>query len=256
MTVITLSDETTWPNDLVECLDKHQEILYSWEAANAGISDAGPAARYDEAHEDIRQLLNSFFLLGYHCTKLTQNEIAEVQGHGMSLQNLQTLSVRIDRLIQDGLLTSEMAHELKHKNQANDRNRQHMLWFCFSPPHYAGQNGIERFFRFWGGEALYNSHENNATTAAVLKRLGIPCVIEATVSIEFLPKYCYLTNKIARVYLKNRGLNTNECCNLESYATKAIPANNIRRIIKYPEMDFINLTKCESWDQKLPAFDI
>jgi hypothetical protein len=60
----------------------------------------------------------------------------------------------------DGLINWAAATAFASKNQAGDLNRAGKIWFCFFPPHHAGQRGIERFFRYWGGEALYNSHQD------------------------------------------------------------------------------------------------
>lgn len=252
MTII-FNDEKTWPPEIFGCLEKHHDILYSWEAGRAGIIDnIGPAYLYEQAHYELRDVFNPLFLKGYHCTKLINGEMEDISQRGMSLQNLGTLSDRIDRLIIDGVLSTEIGNKLKSENQANDNNRAQMLWFCFFPPIYAGEMGIERFFRSWGGEALYNSHESDQITGPVLLGLGTPCIIEANVSISSLAKHSFLTDKIARVYLKNRGLKTQECCHFESYSTASIPATEVQRVIKYPEQDFINLTGCSDWREKLP----
>lgn len=147
MTAITLNDESTWPGEVLQCLDKHKQILYSWESENSRTDDTvGAAKLYDQAHADVYDSLSKYSLRGYHCTRLTQHEITVVQNDGLSLQNRQTLTVRIDRLLQDGLLTPKMADDLKNKNEANAPNRQGKLWFCFFPPHKSGEDGIGRFF--------------------------------------------------------------------------------------------------------------
>jgi hypothetical protein len=49
----------------------------------------------------------------------------------------------------------------KSENQSDEKYRKNMIWFCFFLPKIAGEHGIMRFFRSWGGEALYNSHEKD-----------------------------------------------------------------------------------------------
>lgn len=136
------------------------------------------------------------------------------------------------------------------ENQADEDNRIGMLWFCFFPPHLAGQSGIERFFRSWGGEALYNSHEDDPDTGSALKAIGTPCIIEADVPVEE-ESIGFLEIKVARIFLKNRGLNTRECVDHEGYTTNPIPAEDIKRVVRFPETDFYKLTGAESWDPPL-----
>jgi hypothetical protein len=37
----------------------------------------------------------------------------------------------------------------------------------------------------------------------------------------------------------------------EDRATRPLPPDSIRRIIRFPEPDFIRLTKCDEWDVPL-----
>lgn len=159
--------------------------------------------------------------------------------------------MRIDRLVNNEQMNLDIASRLKAENQADDDNRAGILWFCFFPAKAAGEDGIERFFRSWGGEALYNSHEDDAETGPALKAIGIPCIIEADVPISCLAEHCYLIDKIARIYLKNRGLKTRECCDLEAYAETNIRPEAVRQVIRYPSDEFIALTGCNEWSEPL-----
>jgi DNA-binding HxlR family transcriptional regulator len=58
-------------------------------------------------------------LVGYHCTKLTRDEISGISKSGMSLQNGKTLTSRIEMLESEGILTKEVAEDLKINNQCN-----------------------------------------------------------------------------------------------------------------------------------------
>src|ERR1700676_2031123 len=50
-----------------------------------------------------------------------------------------------------------------------------------------GNNGgVGRFFRYWGGEALYNSHQDHAVRGPLLESIGTPCVIQADIPISNL----------------------------------------------------------------------
>src|SRR5258708_14298216 len=108
----------------------------------------------------------------------------------MKLPNLHTLTLRIGDLDRDSLLHSTIADRLRSENQADDKNRSHMLWFCLYPPRLGVQWGIQRFFRSWGGEALYNIHENNKLTGPSLETLEEPCIIYPYIPIQCLRVGC------------------------------------------------------------------
>lgn len=252
MPAIIIEDESTWPNELIECLERNYNVFHGWEARRADLpSNFVDGPMYDLAYEDLRDTLNQFSVKGYHCTRLTDIEMAEISGNGMSLQDGETLTARISRVLTDGLITEAVASRLSNEHQANEEYRAKMLWFCFFPPHIADESGIERFFRSWGGEALYNSHEDDEETGVSLSRIGTPCLIEVDVPIMSLSSHCSITSIISRVFVKNRGLETPEECESEGYAVVAIPKENIKRIIRFPSEDFIALTKCDQWDEPI-----
>jgi hypothetical protein len=196
----------------------------------------------------MRNILRKYSLIGYHCTKLTASEIENVRVNGMLLQNSMSLNNRIERLKESGLITAKVTQLLKNKNQADDFNRANMLWFCFFEPFMAGRSGIERFFRYWGGEALYNSHEDCPNTSNVLLDIGIPCIIKAKVPIASLKGSYYPDSSMIRAFLLERGHQLENPIEHEGFSTKNIPSQNIIEIIEYPSDYFIKLTKCNEWD--------
>jgi hypothetical protein len=250
MKILALKNKETWPEDVLNALEEHYELFLKWELYNSQMVDNSQTINgrnYDKAVNELQSVLRRGYVLrGYHCTRLTDHEIQQITMNGMQVPDLNFFYDRIDAIEQAGKIEYEIAQLLKNNNQANDSNRKGKIWFCFFKPSIAGQSGIERLFRSWGGEALYNSHESDPVTGPVLKSIGTPCLIDAFVPIASLSSYgvCF---KIIRQYLINRGLNTEEPVDHEDRATQPIPAQNISRIIQFPDQDFISLTKCDGW---------
>ena len=169
----------------------------------------------------------------------------------MQPPDLQVLQDRIRRMQVDNLLEDEIAERLIEENQADDSNRKGMIWFCFFEPRIAGQSGIERFFRCWGGEALYNSHEDDRQTGRALRLIGRPCLIEADVPISSFGPTTYLGDKVVRRYLLNHGYDAGEEWEHEDRAHGPIPAANIVRFVFHGEPEFALLTGCDSWEPPL-----
>ena len=251
---MVLNDESTWPPEVIRYLDTHQDLFSSWELRKQGDSEplshqqtVQIARAYDDAVEGLREVLMPFTLHGYHCTRLTDAEIEHILSQGMQPPSQAVLADRIDRLRSAKLIDTQIAERLKRENQANENNRAGMIWFCFFSPHVAGQSGIERFFRSWGGEALYNCHERDPITGPILTKIGTPCLIEADVPIASFPRYTFLESHVYRQFLINRGFETSEPCEHEDRATLPLPSENIRRVIRFPEDDFLTLTGCADW---------
>jgi hypothetical protein len=136
--------------------------------------------------------------------------VSKIIADGMELPNAQILAGRIDALVSQGLVTASVARSLQTKNQAHETNRAGRVWFCFFPPHLAGESGISSFFRLWGGEALYKSHDRHPTNSEALRAVGTPSIVEAKVPIASLGHGDGLAFKIIRRYLVSREFRTSE----------------------------------------------
>ena len=101
---------------------------------------------YDDLIYEFRNILKKHSLIGYHCTKLTRHEIIGVSNQGLTLQNLVSLKKRIKSLEEKKAISRDIADKLISTNQADQKYRANMLWFCFFQAYLAGQLGIERLF--------------------------------------------------------------------------------------------------------------
>lgn len=247
MTIIDLELPSTWPPDLQQYLGAHHDLFLRWETQPL----PGDGPLYDKAIVGLREMLCSCSLIGWHCTRLTDTEVADIRANGMALPDLAKLTRRIDAESKGGAIPAGIADRLKAENQAHEENRSGMVWFCFFPPRLAGQGGIGRFFRHWGGEALYNTHEEDSETSPILRSIGIPAIVEAEVPISILPHYSWLDTKVARRFLVSQGFQTREPCDHEDRIICALPAKNVRRILRFPDPSFVELSDCNSWTEPM-----
>jgi hypothetical protein len=246
------NDENTWPADVLAYLDEQRGLFLNWEKSTDG-SERRTAApkQYDRALEGLRAVLNNHTLHGYHCARLTAGEIEHIENNGMQLPNGAFLCQRIRRIEAEGQINSAIAGAFMESNQADATNRANKIWFCFFPPYIGGESGISPLLRYWGGEALYGLHDEHAERGPILERLGTPCLVEADVPITSLRGPSFLDVKAVRQYLMTRACPTTEPLEHEDYAIKPIPARQIRRVIRFPEPEFIALTRCDSWRRPL-----
>lgn len=207
---------------------------------------------YEDVCERIKDILRSSdeLLRGWHCTRLTDTEIEHIKRYGMRLPNLSMLKERIKEVQNQGLLSESLANQLIQKNQADDNSRKNMLWFCFFHPVKAGQISIERFFRRWGGEALYNYHEDNPETGEALRTIGHPCLIEADIPIATTDCH-WIGKRISYRYLAHRGFQTDEYTDHEDRMREPLPAQYVRNIYLHGESEFSKLTGCDTWNPPL-----
>jgi hypothetical protein len=246
--ILFLEDANSWPSEVLAHLDSSCDLLDAWyNSSNVFYAEASKMAKiYDELIYGLNDVIKNCSLHGYHCTRLTDDEIIEIRNNGMSLPNSELLGDRIKKLQEKAIIDDCIATRLIAKNQADDSNRANMIWFCFFKPHIASQSGIERFFRSWGGESLYNSHEQDPETGKALQTIGTPSIVEAKVPIQNI-RTSDLSIKIAKQHAINKGIIPKERNEHEAYSNKHISAEYILRITSFPQKRFIELTGCNSW---------
>ena len=242
-TVLDLDCPPAWPRSLLAYLDEHQTLFLAWETKQGQVS----AQEFDKAVHGLREALQPHEILGWHCTRLTDAESDGILCNGMQLPNSDLLVQRIDTLVCNGLITLNVAQRLKLENRAGDENYTGCVCFCFFPPFKAGEHGVGRFFRHWGGEALYVCHENNPVTSSAIASIGLPRIVEAVVPIRSLPIHGNLELSIYRRHLFSRGNHTIKVADYEDCIVFPLPSKNIRCVISFPDPDFYSLTGCREW---------
>ena len=162
----------------------------------------------------------------------------------MQLPDAEMLASRIDALVKTSLITPDIARRLKSKNRASEQSGA--VYFCFFPPRNDDEDGIGRFFRHWGGEALYVCHEDDPITSPASSCVGTPCIVEADVPISLLRMEGNLEPSIYRRYLASCGAPI-KYCDYEDRIEHPLPAKSVRRVIAFPDPDFYSLTGCSEW---------
>ena len=94
------------------------------------------------------------------------------------------LRQRIENLRDGGLIDAATAAELIADNQAAESNRAGRIWFCFFAPNLDSETGLSDLLSYWGGEALYNSHDMHGVRGPLLAGIGTPSLVEAEVPIS------------------------------------------------------------------------
>ena len=243
MELIDLEWPQSWPTSISRFLKDHYDLFLGWETKQDDVSPQ----MFDKAVDSLRKVLRPYRLLGWHCTRLTDAEVKEIYRNGMWLPDREKLTRRIEAVVAEGLLSADVSRLLKSRNQADEKYRARMIWFCFYPPRRSGESGIERFFRHWGGEALYNSHERDPVSSPAIGRIGTPCLVEASVPIASFARHGGPELVIIWRFLADRGRKLCKATDFEGRIVAPLPADNVRRVIRFPDREFLELTGCLEW---------
>ena len=246
--VLDLSNPDSWPAALRDVLAQLRPTFTDWELE----AHRRTPGAYDTATQTLGEALQSYALRGYHFTRLTKDEVAGVIKSGMALSGTGLLLRRIAAQVATGGISAADAAIFLAKNQAHERNRVGMLWFCFYPPQEVRESGVKSLLGHWGGEALYNTHAEDPSLGPLLKSIGSPAVVEADVPVAYLSSPLRLAGKVVQMDMQHQGIKSYTYPDkLEDYSTHNIPADMVRRVVLHPGPDFEELTRCHEWREPL-----
>ncbi|MFM0085015.1 hypothetical protein P0D72_40120 [Paraburkholderia sediminicola] len=139
--LLPLGQPGAWPAPLVSLLDSLHELFLNGEIAPRKVSPG----KYDRAIVAVADSLTPYSITGWHCTRLTDDEIEQILESDMELPEGTMLRRRVDAIVTSGQLPRDVGERLAAANQADESNRSGRLWFIFFPPRRAGEGGIGRF---------------------------------------------------------------------------------------------------------------
>jgi hypothetical protein len=123
--LFNLEDPGSWPEPVTSHLDRSYDLFLDWETRSRSVD----VLAYDTAIQALVDALRLYAIGGWHCTRLTEAEINCILSEGMRLPDPTTLEERIEALVADGEIPSEIALRLKTKNQSGDWNRKALVLF-------------------------------------------------------------------------------------------------------------------------------
>ncbi len=258
----------TWPPALTALLDGHADILVAHGHEQHRINMPGLEERcwaqnhYQDQQDQIicraDEILADEQLLGFHCTRLADDEIADVWAHGLRLLSADFLQERIHRRIKAGDIPESMGLRLLNEHQAGDQYRQGCLCFVNMRSALKSKSDVGRLFRSWGGEALYNSHEDDLETGPLLRRIGTPCIWIVVLPIgQGAVTWRNVGERFVRAYLAHRGAATGNGPDLQISLLEPLPPDSIINVVRYDDPAFEMLTGCSTWrDPIMPSVEI
>jgi hypothetical protein len=222
---IALDDETTWPHTVLEVL---------------GASVCESAAAQTEVAAEIHALVEDREIIGYHCTRLADDEITCVKAEGLCPLTADLRRLRVQRRVEAGDLSPDMAVRLLNSGITGD-GRHRLGCSCFYFTKEVGE-WCWKFFRYWGGESIYVPHMNsNSEEKNRLISIGTPCIIEIAVPVSAIPYH-----SVARGFLFEYGRRRNFRYQETSHDVALAPMR-VLRVVQYGSPEFASRTRDISW---------
>jgi hypothetical protein len=262
--IVEYERPATWPPALQRLLEREFELLRRYEIRRAEIDatcERGIVARinvpqnaYREARDGVvreaDRILDPEKLLGFHCTRLTTQEIGRIQRSGLEPLGSALVGRRLDDAVAEGSLNEDLVAELRAGHQADDKSRAGRISFVNCRSVLRNESAVGRLFRSWGGEALYWAHEHRADTGAALRAIGTPAIVVTTIPVGCLQTFFRSSGeRFVWKYLKDRGILTGYGADIETFVTSEVRPEFILEIIPYDDDRFEQATECSSWNE-------
>jgi hypothetical protein len=233
-----------WPPAVTAFLDEHLDLLNDWVTTQRFAT----GNQYDRLVEQLGELLRPHQILAWHCSRLLPHERRAILEAGMSLPSIDGLMRRIDAAVSSGAFAPEIAGQFRLRHQAHSPTRAGRIWFLFTRPH--NDDGVEDFFRFWGGESLYAAIDRDTELGPILRSTGMPCVVEAAIPMSYFQDSLGYETHIVRQFCAWREGRSYDGVPHDR-ALGPVPPHMIRRIVTFDDPHFAVLSGCGNYFEPL-----
>lgn len=267
-TDIEIEDFRTWPVTIQNTVRQHKELILNFREERKRIDRAcqedmtlrfdPPANEWKEEYQSLVDHLEPILfenrIIGYHCTRLTSEEIGEIKSGGLSVLSPDLVRNRLERLYSNVLLSEQeyayLTTSTAIQQSLNDEHGQRtgLLWFCPNRSTLAESSGVYRLFRSWGGEALYWGHEEDTDASHVLRRIGTPCIVKCAIPFRVAEQFhINFAERFLSQYVRDEIEFPEPTPGFDMHTTTDVPASGILEIIEHANPAFEALTRCSTW---------
>ena len=217
-----------------------------------------PKNRYKQAYRalvvQLEDMLASHRIVAYHCSRLTKEEIVNIKQEGLRILTSDLVNKKLDQCLSHGYLKQAEYERIKNSphlsESLNDQldSRTGKIHFCASRTTLRDDNAVFRYFRSWGGEALYRGHEQDSRLAHVLGRIGVPCIVICAIPFTRIKQGFRELSEHFLLYLVSNELGLTDLSLAVDISTEEnLRSSEILDIIECSDPRFEELTAESSW---------
>lgn len=274
---IDIEDTTTWPDRFLEIMSENKSLFIAFQAEDLRIDKLArkevtlrmgrnrPVNAYADEYADavsaLAEILREHNIVGYHCTRLAEYEIASIRRDGMRILTAELIHQRLQSALDAGLLSEDRHRYLQDseilKESLNNKygERTNYIWFCPNLSTLKEGAAVSRFFGSWGGEAVYNGHEEDENIGPHLKAVGIPCIVKCSMPIVDVEDDLEGMAKrfIAQFISKDVDFSPDPSADFDMSIQRDLSATEVLEIIKFNDPRFEAMTDHANWyeDERL-----
>ena len=268
---VEIEDEATWPTEFRERARAGRRLVVSYQRERRRIDELGQqdsSARthpprnafrpeYDRLVETLEGILSSHRVVGYHCTRLTPGEAADIRVSGLRVLSLELVRVKLRHCFADGHLTQANFAYLQNSPHIADSlrdeygRRTHQIAYCPNQSTLRSAGHVYRFLQSWGGEVAYGGHEDDSRIGPVLRRIGVPYIIKCAVPCADVKESCRpLAERFLAQFVSGEVKDPEPSAAFDLVATRDLAPGNVLDLIAGDDPQFSTLTNYKNWDAR------
>lgn len=257
----------TWPTQVINLLKMDSKIIQSYLIEQKEIDDRCSTGdldfrfnppdnswikEWEDLTRKLKLMIQDCLFCGFHCTRLVESEIDDIQSNGLKPLCPDFTNKRIEKILKDNLISLETAQEIMNENESSISGRIGQVCFSHCLSTLTEELGLYRLFRSWGGEAIYVGRENELS-GKELRNIGIPCIVVGILNysdIAYANSCCLFEERIIHIWANYHKLckGIQEDNDFDSLIKKDV---QIIDIIKYNNPLFEQLTNSSTWTDKI-----
>jgi hypothetical protein len=258
---MVLDNCATWPRCFVDVISAAEKELLSYyqeerwidkqSESDLRLRSLRPQNPYEQVqHATLNAISGSLAnvqFIGFHCTRLTVDEIESVKTGGLHPLSVNLVKSRVNTLLEQSNVSESTARTILDRNEAADSCRagRVCLFHCLST--LRDESGLFRLLRCWGGEAVYFWYEEDPHVFGELATIGTPCIVVASLKPSEL--IYNLAERIIKSYLFTiKGYGHERDIDMDSSIKHTVP---VLEVISYNDSRFERLTNCSEWESRI-----
>ena len=257
---IIINEIDTYPDELIRILKSFENDLSRYLKEEKKISNLqfnsgeyiNPTKNKFQPNWNLiigkieKKLIKNRFI-GFHCSRLTDKEIGIISKKGLVPLSEQLAKEKLERVFNDKLVSRKTFKFLLENNSSGHNNRKGKIWFLHDSQILKDYNSVGRLFKNWGGESIYNNHENNNPIKSEISSIGTPTILVCSFEYKELDPYRSLSEYISEIWVYRNSKEPN----VQLFDTKVTNTKKIEKIIKFGDDLFNELTDYQNWRFKI-----
>ncbi|MFZ4380859.1 MAG: hypothetical protein ACOYO0_02695 [Sandarakinorhabdus sp.] len=201
------------------------------------------AGAYYALLDTVSSMMSQRLIRGFHYTRMTDEEVAELLRTGIHLSTPETLRLRLDGLVASGNLTADIANQLYSKSPFHGTQRAARCgkFWMVSHPVRVDNGGVVPLLEHWGGEVA-SFWNNDAIHLELLAKLGKGRILEIAAPLNITCSAHSASTAVIAAFGRSRGA-TPEKSAFDFYVTAPLTPAAVRAVHTDDEETFVNMGK-------------